>query len=88
MTSKLRAEDWVQHKARVRQFSQGMTPRQREIVQLLAEGRPMKEIAYLLELSEKTVEFHKHHIRESFNLGSNADLVLFALKQGLISVNP
>jgi DNA-binding NarL/FixJ family response regulator len=88
LTSKLRAVDWVQHKARVRQFSHEMTPRQREIVQLLAEGRPMKEIAHLLELSEKTVEFHKHHIRESFNLGSNADLVLFALKQGLISVNP
>jgi len=39
-------------------------------------------------LSEKTVEFHKHHIMESFNLKSNAELVLFALKLGLISINP
>jgi DNA-binding NarL/FixJ family response regulator len=88
LTPKLRAVDWVESEARARQFSKEMTPRQREIVQLLAEGRPMKEIASLLNLSEKTVEFHKQHIRESFNLHSNADIVLFALKQGLISVKP
>jgi len=39
-------------------------------------------------LSEKTVEFHKHHIMEAFNIKSNADLVLFGLKRGLITVNP
>ncbi|MGB9468115.1 MAG: LuxR C-terminal-related transcriptional regulator [Candidatus Acidiferrum sp.] len=48
----------------------------------------MKEIADILTLSEKTVEFHKHKIRESFNLHSTADIVLFALKQGLISIKP
>ena len=48
----------------------------------------MKEIADVLTLSEKTVEFHKHQIRESFNLHSTADIVLFALKQGLISIKP
>jgi DNA-binding NarL/FixJ family response regulator len=47
----------------------------------------MKEIAELLSLSEKTVEFHKHHIMEAFNLKSNADLILFVLKQGLIFVD-
>ena len=45
LTPKLRATDWVEAKARVRQFSKDMTPRQRDIVQLFAEGRPMKEIA-------------------------------------------
>jgi DNA-binding NarL/FixJ family response regulator len=85
MTPKLRATDWVETKARVRQFSKDMTPRQRDIVQLFAEGRQMKEIAGFLHLSEKTVEFHKHHIMMSFNLKSNADLVLFALGQGLIA---
>lgn len=85
MTPKLRATDWVEAKARVRQFSKGMTPRQRDIVQLFAEGRQMKEIAGFLHLSEKTVEFHKHHIMVAFNLKSNADLVLFALSQGLIA---
>jgi len=86
LTPKLRAGDWVETKSRARQFSKEMTPRQRGIVQLLAEGRSMKEIAGLLDISEKTVEFHKHHIMKAFNLESNAALVLFALKQGLISL--
>jgi DNA-binding NarL/FixJ family response regulator len=88
LTPKLRAEDWVATKVGSRQYSEEMTPRQSEIVQLLAEGRSMKEIADILALSQKTVEFHKHQIRELFNLHSTADLVLFALKQGLISIKP
>ncbi len=88
LTPKLRSEDWVAAKARARQFSKDLTKRQRDIVQLFAEGRPIKEIAVILSLSEKTVEFHKHHIMEAFNIKSNADLVLFGLKRGLISVNP
>ena len=88
ITPKLRAEDWVETKLRARQYSKEMTPRQKGIVQLLAEGRPNKEIADILALSEKTVEFHKRHIKEVFNLHSNADVLLFALKQGLISINP
>jgi DNA-binding NarL/FixJ family response regulator len=88
LTPSLRAEDWAATKARARQFSKELTPRQREVVQLFAEGRPIKEIAWRLDLSEKTVEFHKHRIMEAFNLKSNADLVLFALKHGLISINP
>jgi DNA-binding NarL/FixJ family response regulator len=88
LTPKLRAEDWVATKARARQYSKAMTVRQTEITQLLAEGRSMKAIACFLALSEKTVEFHKHQIRESFNLHSTADLVLFAVKQGLVSIKP
>ncbi len=88
VTAKLRAEDWVTTKARARQFATELTARQRDIVQLFAEGRPMKEIAGLLNLSEKTVEFHKHHIMEAFNVKNNADLILFALKHGLISIDP
>ncbi len=88
VTPKLRSDDWVVMKERARQFSKELTPRQRDIVQLCAEGCSIKEVAGHLNLSEKTVEFHKHHIMESFNLKSNADLVLFALKQGLISIDP
>jgi DNA-binding NarL/FixJ family response regulator len=84
LTPRLRAEDWVTVKTRARRYSQQLTARQRDIVQLWGEGRPIKEIAGHLNLSEKTVEFHKHHIMETFNLKSNADLVLFAVKQGLI----
>ena len=88
VTPKLRPDDWAVQEARARYYSSHLTPRQRDIVQMLAEGRPIKEIAGHLNLSEKTVEFHKHHIMEIFNLKSNADLVLFALKQGLISIDP
>jgi DNA-binding NarL/FixJ family response regulator len=88
LTRKLRAEDWVVAKARARQFGKELTPRQRDIVQLFGEGRAIKQIADLLNLSEKTVEFHKHRVMEAFNLKNNAALVLFALKQGLISIDP
>lgn len=84
LTPKLRSEDWVIMRQRARQFSKDLTARQREIVQLWAEGHSLKQIGAELNLSEKTVEFHKHHIMEVHNLKSNADLVLFALKQGLI----
>jgi DNA-binding NarL/FixJ family response regulator len=88
VTPKLRAQHWVETKARARQVPTELTPRQREIVQLYGEGRSLKQIAGLLNLSVKTVEFHKHHIMESFNLDSNAALVVFAVNRGLIYLSP
>jgi len=88
LTPKLRAVDWVAAKARARQFSKELTNRQCEVVRLFAEGRSLKEIATVLNLSGKTVEFHKHQIMEAFNLKSNAELILFAVKRGLVSVCP
>jgi DNA-binding NarL/FixJ family response regulator len=84
LAPKLRTGDWVTTKQRARQLTRGLTTRQREIVQLWAEGLSLKEIGARLNLSEKTIEFHKHHVMETFNLKSNSELVLFALKQGLI----
>src|SRR3954468_20444734 len=52
LTPKLKADDWVEAKARARQFSMKMTPRQKDIVQLLGEGRALKEIAGVLQLSQ------------------------------------
>ena len=75
MTPQLKADDWVATRVRNYVFQGIELTRQREIVQLFAEGRPMKEIAWMLNLSEKTVEFHKHHIMEAFNLKSNAGLI-------------
>ena len=75
LTPKLRSDDWVTMKQRAKQFSKDLTTRQREIVQLWAEGHSLKQIGAELNLSEKTVEFHKHHIMEAYNLKSNADLV-------------
>ncbi|HEX2600270.1 MAG TPA: response regulator transcription factor [Terriglobales bacterium] len=85
VTAKLRAENWAVREARARDFSKELTRRQQEVVQLLAEGRPMKEVAAILKVSAKTVMFHKYRIMQSFNLKNNADLVLFALKRHLIS---
>jgi len=85
LTPQLRSENWAVRESRARQFSRDLTPRQKDVLQLLAEGRPMKEIAHILKVSEKTVMFHKYRIMESFNLKTNADLVLFALKHHLIS---
>ncbi len=85
LTPKLRADDWAAMKQRVKQYSREMTSRQREVLQLVAEGQALKEIAGLLDLSEKTIGFRKQSIRQSFNLKNNADFVLFALKRGLIS---
>ncbi len=85
LVPQFRAEDWVARKARAQQFSKALTPRQRDVIQLFAEGYPIKQIADQLNLSQKTIEFHKHHIMQSFDLKSNAGLVLFALKHNLIT---
>lgn len=61
-----------------------LTPRQREVLQLLAEGRSAKEIAAALEISARTVEFHKYHLMETLGLRTTAELVHFALKHGLV----
>lgn len=61
-----------------------LTPRQREVLQLLAEGRGVKEVASLLQISTRTVEFHKYTMMESLGLKSSAELVRFAVKHGLV----
>jgi len=88
LSSQVRAADWVATRACARQFSKELSSRQREIVQLYAEGQSIKEIASVLNLSEKTVEFHKHHIMEALHLKSNAALILYALKHGLVFADP
>jgi len=62
-----------------------LTPRQREVVQLLAEGKTMKEIADVLNVTKRTVAFHKYRVMEELELKSNAGLVLFAIKNHLVA---
>lgn len=62
-----------------------LTSRQRQVLQLLAEGRCVKEVASILEISTRTVEFHKYSMMESLGLKSSAELVRFAVKHGLVS---
>jgi DNA-binding NarL/FixJ family response regulator len=63
----------------------GLTPRQREILQLVAEGKSSKEIAVLLDLSVKTVESHRGQIMERLDIHDITGLVRFAIRVGLVS---
>ena len=63
-----------------------LTPRQREILQLVTEGRSAKGIASLLNVSSRTVEFHKYRMMEDLGLRTTAELIQFAIKHGLASV--
>jgi DNA-binding NarL/FixJ family response regulator len=67
------------------QASAKLTTRQREVLQLLAEGRPMKEVANILDVTPRTVAFHKYRIMEELGLKSSADLVRFAIKHSFVS---
>jgi len=61
-----------------------VTPRQREILQLLAQGKSAKAIAAALDLSARTVEFHKYTLMESLGMANSAELIRFAVKHGLV----
>jgi DNA-binding NarL/FixJ family response regulator len=63
-----------------------LTPRQREVLQLLAEGRSAKEIAARLEISVRTVEFHKYQMMEALGIHNSAELVHVAIKTGLVEL--
>jgi DNA-binding NarL/FixJ family response regulator len=62
------------------------TPRQREVIQLLAEGRSMKEVASILRITKRTVAAHKYAVMDLLQLKSNADLVQYAIKHRIISI--
>lgn len=64
-----------------------LSPRQREVLQLLAEGRTMKEVADVLSLATRTVQFHKYRIMEDFGMHSNSELVKLAIREHLVSTN-
>lgn len=64
-----------------------LTQRQREVLQLVAEGKGTKAIASILNISVKTVEFHKFRIMSELDLHSTAELVKYAIGEGLVSVS-
>jgi DNA-binding NarL/FixJ family response regulator len=63
----------------------GLTPRQREVLQFLAEGLTAKEIANLLHITSRTVEFHKGQIMDQLKLKTTADLIKYALTHGIVN---
>jgi DNA-binding NarL/FixJ family response regulator len=62
-----------------------LTARQREVLQMLAEGKPMKEIAYILQIAHRTVRFHKYRIMGALGITTNSDLVKYAMRHSMIS---
>jgi len=69
-----------------RASAETLSPRQREILELLAAGRSAKEIAAVLGISSRTVEFHKYRMMEMLGLHSSAELVHFAIKHGIVPI--
>ncbi|QPD05270.1 MAG: DNA-binding response regulator [Candidatus Nitrospira kreftii] len=80
----------VKHKSTPMQLRKSLTqltPRQREVLQLLAEGKSPKDIAQLLNVSLKTVEFHKTRLMEQLDLHSTLALAKYAIAEGLVSAD-
>ena len=85
--SRILAEDYVRvlkQKGTVDSYDL-LTSREREILQLIAEGKANKEVAAALNISPYTVETHRSHILEKLNLHNPAELILYAVRKGLIS---
>jgi len=85
--TKMLAEDYVREiRGRgIEDSYELLTPREREILQLLAEGKSNKDIATLLNLSLYTVETHRRNLQDKLNLHSFAELILYAVRKGVIS---
>lgn len=66
-------------------FGTKLTPRQREVLQLVAEGRSTKQISASLGISPKTVEFHRNSLMDELGLRSIAELTRFAISQGIVN---
>ena len=66
-------------------FAKELTPRQREVLQLVAEGKTIKEISAALSVSPKTVEFHKNALMNELGLRTTAELTRYAISRGIIT---
>jgi len=64
-----------------------LTPRKREVLQLIAEGRTMKEVAAILDISSRTAESHKYELMETLGVHTTAELVQHAMKLGVLLVS-
>jgi DNA-binding NarL/FixJ family response regulator len=63
-----------------------LSPRQREVLQLLAEGKSIKEVAAVLNISPRTAEFHKYRMMDQLKIKTSAELIQYAVKHGIISL--
>jgi DNA-binding NarL/FixJ family response regulator len=85
--SKMLVEDYMRQmqERQIEDSYELLTTREREVLQLLAEGRNNKEVAGILNLSLHTVETHRGNILQKLNLHSGAELILYAIRKGVIS---
>lgn len=72
------------HEPEARKPVHQLTTRQREVLQLLAEGHSMKEAAAILNVSARTVAFHKYRMMDHLHVSSTAALIQFAVREGLV----
>jgi DNA-binding NarL/FixJ family response regulator len=68
-----------------RKSTNHLTLRQKEVLQLLAEGRSMKEVAFILNVSPRTVAFHKYTMMEHLNIRSSAQLIEYAMRSAVVA---
>jgi len=78
--------DHLLHQPESAKGARELSPRQREVLQLLAEGRTMKEIGAILKIAPRTVAFHKYSMMELLGIKSSAELVQFAIKKRIVSL--
>jgi DNA-binding NarL/FixJ family response regulator len=85
IVTKYAVDSMVEPSKFVGRLSDRLRPRQREVLQLVAEGRTRKEIAALLNIAVKTVEFHKAPLRRGLHLRTVADFTRYAIEHGMIT---
>jgi DNA-binding NarL/FixJ family response regulator len=82
-------EDYIQHQGTSKAAAQEiLTPREQEVLKLLADGLNTKQLASRLEVSVKTIEAHRQHIMEKLGMQSIADLTKYAIREGLTKLEP
>jgi DNA-binding NarL/FixJ family response regulator len=79
--------DYLKLSSREQASGSSLTPREREVLQLLAEGNSSKETAFLLHLNVKTIDTHRQRIMKKLDLHNLADLTKYAIREGLTSLD-
>jgi DNA-binding NarL/FixJ family response regulator len=77
----------LRHESEPSKSKRTSSPRQREVLQLLAAGHTMKRIARILDISARTVAFHKYAMMKELRIKSSAELVQFAVKQRVVTMH-
>jgi DNA-binding NarL/FixJ family response regulator len=74
----------MMHKREAAEIAEDLTPRQRQVIQLIAEGRSMKEVAGILNITARTVAFHKYRIMAQLKIKTTAELIQYAIRNHIV----